>query len=93
MDMNQIMKKIGDLQNLADRPGTPEEAAAALMQIQKLMAKYRISQEELRPLASRRSRRPTGAKSSETGHREPLGSTSSDENRVSRRPSLCTSTS
>lgn len=47
MDMNQIMKKIGDLQNLADRPGTPEEAAAALMQIQKLMAKYRISQEEL----------------------------------------------
>ena len=47
VNMEQVMKKLANLKNLADRPGTPEEAAAALMQIQRIMAKYRISQAEL----------------------------------------------
>lgn len=46
-DMQGIMRKLANMKKLAERPGTPEEAAAALAAIQKLMTKWSITEAEL----------------------------------------------
>jgi hypothetical protein len=42
-DVQKILNKIALLKNLRDRPGTPEEAAAAAGKIQDLMTKYNLT--------------------------------------------------
>lgn len=46
-DMTAILDKIARLKTLAERPGTPEEAAAALAGIQRLMLRYNLTEEEV----------------------------------------------
>ena len=43
-DLSGIMDKIARLKSLAERPGTPEEAAAAVAGIQRLMTRYNLTQ-------------------------------------------------
>jgi hypothetical protein len=45
--LTQILDKIARLKGLAERPGTPEEAAAALAAIQRLMIKHNLDQAEV----------------------------------------------
>jgi DNA-binding transcriptional MocR family regulator len=55
-NLKQILDKIARLKGLADRPGTPEEAAAALAAIQRLMLKHNLDQQQV-DLADRNDER------------------------------------
>lgn len=46
-DLTAILDKIARLRGLADRPGTPEEAAAAVAAIQRLMLRYNLTQAQV----------------------------------------------
>lgn len=43
-NMDEVMDKLHKLQALADQPGTPEEAAAAMAAIQRLMTRHNITE-------------------------------------------------
>src|SRR4051812_4255385 len=45
--LTAILDKIARLKGLAQRPGTPEEAAAALAAIQRLMIRHNLDQQQI----------------------------------------------
>lgn len=55
-ELDAVMDKVARLKTLAERPGTPEEAAAAVSAIQRLMTKYNLTQMQVNA-ASRNTER------------------------------------